>query len=72
MHNILRHWEARGKSKTDAVHILIMPEFAGTFGVCRQARRPFIANFSGMPSTESWQGVIERYHMLRFISDAFC
>jgi dipeptidyl aminopeptidase/acylaminoacyl peptidase len=28
-------------------------------------------NFSGMPSTEPWHGVIAREHMLHFISDAF-
>jgi dipeptidyl aminopeptidase/acylaminoacyl peptidase len=28
-------------------------------------------NFSGMPSTEPWHGVIARDHMLHFISDAF-
>lgn len=28
-------------------------------------------NFSGMPSTEPWHGVIARGHMLHFISDAF-
>ncbi|WP_158791544.1 prolyl oligopeptidase family serine peptidase [Granulicella sp. L60] len=28
-------------------------------------------NFSGMPSTEPWHGIIARDHMLHFISDAF-
>jgi dipeptidyl aminopeptidase/acylaminoacyl peptidase len=28
-------------------------------------------NFSGMPSTEPWHGVIARDHMIHFISDAF-